>query len=381
MDRAPGATVLVAGLGDLGGRVLELLAGNTAISELLACGRRTPYSAALIAQTALIADTLGGAALVAHVETDLTDHAAVTQMLRSTAPDVVVFAASRHSWWRTPPAARSLPYGVWLPLQLYLLRTFMRAHRDAGATAPVVALPHPDAAGPVLAAEGLAPHAGAGNVAEVAAKLRLLAAVELGCRREQVDVHLVLHHAAERLAFALFAPSEQAGPRRPTDPGTAAPTPPYLARVAVRGEPLPADVVDRLLRQSYPLPTGTGSHQLTAATAVRLVDALLADEPQRLHVPAPAGLPGGYPVRVGGRAVVLDLPATITLAEAVAVNERAAAFDGISAIGPDGTVHYTEQATRGAQDVLGLRLQDVALTALDEVADQLDHALGLLHGA
>lgn len=380
MGCAGGATVLVAGLGDLGGRIFELLAGNPRIGTLLGCGRTTAQSVALVAQTALIADTLGGPAHVRHLAIDLTDQPGVAQMLRRATPDLVVFTASRHSWWRTPPVARTLPYGVWLPLQLSLLRTFMRAHSDAATSGPVVALPHPDAAGPVLAAEGLAPDVGAGNVAEVAAKLRLLAAEELRCHRDEVDVRLVLHHAAERLAFELFAPFTDTNPRGHAVPEGGAPplAPPYLAQVTVRAKPLPAQAVDRLLRRAYPLPTRTGSHQLTAVTVARLVDALLTDEPQQLHAPAPAGLPGGYPLRVSGRAIELNLPDSITRADAIAVNERAATFDGISAIGTDGTIHYTAEVTSAAHHVLGLSLQEVPLTALDEVAGRLDRVLRTL---
>ena len=364
MGCAPGARVLVAGLGDLGGRVLEMLACNPRIETLFGCGQAGGHSAALVAQTALIADTLGGAAQVRHLAIDLTDRVAIAAMLHEAAPDIVVFAASRHSWWRSPPAVRALPYGVWLPLQLSLLRTFMLAHRDATSTSFVIALPYPDAAGPVLAAEGLAPLTGAGNVAEVAAKLRLLTAAELGCHRDAVEVRLVLHHAAERLAFALFdaAPS-----------GAGAPA--YLARVAARSVPVAPEVVDRLLRQAYPLPGGTGSHQLTAATVIQLVDALLAEEQRHLHVPSPAGLPGGYPVLVSRRGVELDLPVGITRGDAVAVNEQAAAFDGISAIGADGTIRYTPDAIVAAHDLLGLTLHDTPIAALDEAADRLEAVL------
>ena len=364
MADSPGARVLVVGLGDLGGRVLEMLAASPRIQTLLGCGQAGSHSAAVVAQSALIADTLGGATQVEHLATDLTDRAAVATMLRGAAPDIVVFAASRHSWWRSPPAARALPYGVWLPLQLSLLRTFMLAHRDGASTAVVIALPHPDAAGPVLAADGLAPLAGAGNVAEVAAKLRLLTAAEFGCHRDDVEVRLVLHHAAERLAFALFDAAPSGGG-----------APPYLARVTARSLPVAPEVVDRLLRQAYPLPGGTGSHQLTAATVVQLVDALLADEQRHLHVPSPAGLPGGYPVLVSRRGVELDLPVGISRGDAIAVNEQAAAFDGISAIGADGTIRYTPDAIVAAHDLLGLTLQDTPIAALDEAADRLEVVL------
>lgn len=373
MGRAHGPTVLVAGLGDLGGRTLEMLAGHPRVGRLVGCGSASARSAGLVAQAALIADTLGGPDRVDHEPVDLSDQDSVADCLTRVAPDVVVFAASRHSWWRTPTVARSVPYGIWLPLQIALLHTFMRAHRDTGSTSVVVALPHPDVAGPVLAAEGLAPHTGAGNVAEVAAKLRLLAAAQEGCAREEVTVRLVLHHAAERLAFPLFdysASGSTAGVA-----ATAPARPPYVAEVTVRGERMATDVVDGLLSGPYPLVDGTGSHQLTAATTARLVDALLGDEPQSLHVPSPAGLPGGYPVLVGRGSVEVDLPPTISLADAVSVNERAAVFDGIRAIGPDGTVHYSDEARATAREVLHLSLEDIPLSGLTRAAARLDTVL------
>lgn len=97
--------------------------------------------------------------------------------------------------------AGALPYAAWLPLQVPLVRRLMEARREAGVRAPVVALAFPDAIGPVLAAAGLAPDAGAGNVAEVAAKLAACAEHA----REEVEVRLVMHHASERLAFGAFA--------------------------------------------------------------------------------------------------------------------------------------------------------------------------------
>ena len=369
VEETQGATVLVAGLGDLGGRTLELLCANPRIGTLLGGGAITERSASTVAQAGLIAETLHGASRVEHVAMDLADASAVASVLRRVQPDVTVFAASRHSWWRTPAAARGLPYGIWLPLQISLIRTFMQAHREAGSQSRVVALAHPDAAGPVLATEGLAPHVGAGNVAEVAAKVRLLVAAEYDCRRNEVEVRLVMHHAAERLAFALF------------NTGTdATELPPYLAEVKVRGEALVAADVDRLLRAPYPLPAGTGSHQLTAATVAALVDAMIGERPRRLHVPSPHGLPGGYPTVVSSGGIEIDLPAGTGLSEAVAVNERAAVFDGIAGVDADGTLHYTESATAAAHRVLGLRLADVPLDRLADAADELHRKLKQMSG-
>lgn len=371
-DRDP--TVVVAGLGDLGGRVLHLLAGSPQVHRLVGWGAPSALALSRVGQAGLLADVLGGPRSVEHDAIDLRDERAVADALSRTAPDVVVFAASRHTWWRVPPAAAALPYGVWLPLQVSLMRTLMRAHHAVGSEAVVVALPYPDVVGPVLAAQGLAPHAGAGNVSEVAAKLRLVAAQRYGRPREQVEVRLVLHHAAERLAFELF---EAAPAGVAADPAT--PTqqiPPYLAQVTVEGHRLPDDVVDRMLRAPYPLPPGSESHQLTAATVTSLVAALLGDRPRLLHVPAPGGLPGGYPVEVSRGTIELALPEGMGRHDAVRTNECAAAFDGISSIDDDGTVHFTEAARHEVQQVLGVTLGPLTPGNLESVADELAEARG-----
>ena len=249
----------------------------------------------------------------------------------------------------------ALPFGVWLPLQLVLVRKLMEARREAGIAARVVCLPYPDAVGPALAPLGLAPELGAGNVAETAPKLELLAARAAGVAREEVRVRLVMHHAAQRVAFG----------------GPAGDEPPWAAEVLVRGERLPDEDVQRLFRAPWPLPQGRDTHELSAAATAHAVRALLRDEPTATHAPAPNGLPGGYPVRLSRRGVDLDLPSQLSTEDAVALNERAAAFDGIERIERDGTIVFTGDLAAASERLLGLRLERVRPDEVDGVADEL----------
>ena len=82
-------------------------------------------------------------------------------------------------------------------------------------------------------------------------------------------------------------------------------------------------------------------------------------------MPAPRGRPGGYPVRLSRAGVALDLPDTIPEPDAVALNARAAAWDGIEAIEPDGTVVLTPAAAQVARTSLGM---DLARMAPDDLA-------------
>lgn len=355
-----GATVLVIGLGDLGTRVLDALARLPEVERLVGAGRDEERGRARTGQTALVAALAGGPRRIEFEPVDLDDVAATASLLRRLDPDVVVTAASRHTWWRPFADARveELPYGVWLPLQLGVVRRLMEARREAGVAAPVVCLPYPDAVGPALAPLGLAPELGAGNVAETAPKLALLAAREAGVVPEEVRVRLVMHHAAQRVAFRSLGRGREEEP-------------PWVAEVLVHGEPLAREQVERLFRAPWPLPQGRDTHELSAAATAHTVRALLRDEPTATHAPAPGGLPGGYPVRLSRGRVELELPPRLDLADAVALNERAAAFDGIERVEPDGTVVFTPAVAEGSERLLGLRLERVRPDEMDDVAGEL----------
>jgi hypothetical protein len=355
-------TVLVVGMGDLGRRVVEALSEHP-VARLVAAGRDLREASAVAGQAALVAALADGPRTVEPARIDLEDVDATAAELARLRPSVIVLAASRVTWWRLPERAAAVPYGAWLPLQLQLVRRLMEARAATGLDAPVVALPYPDAVGPVLAGAGLAPQLGAGNVLEMAAKLTALAAARAEVRREAVEVRLVAHHATERLAFSAFG--ALAGGGGPPGP------PPVLAQVLVDGSPLAEDTVRADLTAPYPLPAGRASHRLTAAATAATVAALLSDVPRRLHAPAPGGRPGGYPVRISRAGVELDLPDGLAEEDAVAVNAVAGRWDGIEAIAPDGTVTFGAWLSDALHAALGLRLQRVAPSEQEAVAEEL----------
>lgn len=321
--------MVVVGLGDLGSRVLDVLARSRRIERLVGLTRDAGRGAARVAQSRLVAAIQDGPR---HVEFraigEIAEAAAVDA-------DVLVCGATRHTWWKPGPVG--VPYGTWLPLQLTLVRDLMRA----GPHAPVVCLPYPDGIGPALAPLGLAPAVGAGNVGETAPKLALLSGR---------DVRLVMHHACQRYAFPAFGSLGEVG----------ADEPPWAARV----EGVPEERVRELFHAPWPLPAGTATHDLTAAHAASIVEALLADAPVRAHAPAPGGRPGGYPVRISRAGIELDWPDE---REAVALNERAARWDGLERVEPDGTLVFTHE-------LFGVGVSRVAPHELDAVADELERA-------
>ena len=124
----------------------------------------------------------------------------------------------------------------------------------------------------------------------------------------------------------------------------------------IGGRTLPDERVRELFHAPWPLPWGRESHDLTAAATAQIVEALLSDDSVRTHAPAPAGRPGGYPLLIGAGRVALDLPASLGEEEAVAINARAARWDGLERVEPDGTLVLTDAVAETTERQLGVRV-------------------------
>lgn len=91
--------------------------------------------------------------------------------------------------------------------------------------------------------------------------------------------------------------------------------------------------------------------------------------------PTPHGLPGGYPVRIEGAVVSLDLPVGVTLEEAVAGNRRLGECDGVAVVCDDGTATFTNIAPAAVQEIDPALAESLApsdwLTRFDRVRNAL----------
>jgi len=80
--------------------------------------------------------------------------------------------------------------------------------------------------------------------------------------------------------------------------------------------------------------------EISGASGVPLILAMVARETWRGHVPGPLGLPGGYPVFWDGQALHLNLPPVLARDEAIAWNARFEEENGL-VVGADGFIRYT----------------------------------------
>jgi hypothetical protein len=319
-----GARVLLFGAGDAGLRIAQAVLGQATVSRLvIAEFHLTKKRADIVAMM-----VAGHERDVVLEPVDATDPAAVTALVAREAPDLIVQTASLISpWWiigRDHPIAASLGragIGLQLPCQLTIPLTVMRCVRDLGLATPVANLSVPDCTHPVLASQGLAPTIGLGN------------ASILHLRARATPLRVIGHHS--QLYDAVRCRMPEAPDRR--------------IRVYV-GENFERD--DALAYEGPQIDVGTSFNMITAYSALPVIKALLPDAaPIVFSAPAPAGLPGGYPVSIRDRKVALDLPPDVTLSEAVAQNQRAGRQDGIETIEADGTVVFTEAARAAVADL------------------------------
>ncbi len=320
--------ILLYGPGDLGERIIYQLIPYLHSGDCLTvAGRNGEKLSDIVNMAQMQCRTLDLQVTVRCQAGDFSDGRFWVQWLSHNPCDIAIFTATELTWWKLPtltPTQQSLlvqtGFGVWLPFQANLLLQFARILRELPNPPWLVIGPYPDVTAPLVKAHGLSRIIGFGNVDELA--------VMAGSG----DVRLVAHHSVES---ALFQDRE---------------LPPYRLYARTADHHWQA----RTLSRRFSWPAGTRSHVWTAASAVRTVRALLSDTPRLMHAPGPLGLPGGYPVLVSRHGVDVALPDVITLAEAVAINQRAAMADGIQLIEPDGRVRLTPHCQAAVLGIFGI---------------------------
>lgn len=331
------ASVFILGGGDVGLRIADGMLRQDVIGRLIVAD----VDAARVGPSVAMLDCCHQE-LVQFEHLDGGDPKVLERALRSAQPDLIVQAASLISPWsiigRDHPTAKALNsagIAVQLPAHLPIVLNLMRVVRNIGLDVPVANVSMPDIIHPILATQGLAPTVGLGNVSILL--LRALAAQkhrhpDLPAKARPL-IRMVGHHKH------VYGVMQSEPPEDPAD----------HARVYF-GEEGRRD--DALAYEGSPVPVGPIYNVITAASALPVLAALVPGAPPlRFSAPAPDGLPGGYPVRIEGGVVSLDLPSGIDLGEAVAFNRRMSMADGLAEIASTGEVTFTEDAKAAIHDV------------------------------
>ncbi|MAO80376.1 MAG: hypothetical protein CMH82_06915 [Nocardioides sp.] len=361
-------SLLIVGDGDLGRRVLSILA-QSAYPRKIYLGARDEERARLYVNLIkFTAANLGLCPQIEAVHLDLNDVDQTSATIEDLSPDEVLMTASLQSWRRITELPESVfreldeaQLGPWLPMHLALNYDLMRAVRQLPRPPIVINAAFPDAVGPVLASVGLAPDIGVGNVANIIPGLTAASSLLLGIPERDLHLRLVAHHY-----FSHYVPRF----------GEADGVPHCLDAVDSGGRALALPVADvfRSLITSHRRLGGVDGQTLTASSAVRLLHAMLATEPRLVHAPAPRGRVGGYPLVISRDGFALDLPADVTEAQAVSINEAGQVRDGIESIGATGTVRFAGREMSVMQRMLGYHCAEMPLADVHAWAAELGGA-------
>jgi len=372
--------ILIIGQGVLGGDVLDLLLQSGAELAITVGARNADKALQRINLARYTALNLGQSRPVDLEQVDLMAVEPTADLVDRLKPDIIFNATTLHSWWvitKLPQQAFARldagRGGIWTPMHQVLIRKLMKAVRLVDSKAVVVNASYPDVVNASLAAEGLSPSVGIGNIANAVPGIRLAAAHMLSLPPALVEVRFFAHHY---LSY-----------RMPSTGGTDGA--PYHLSIYANGLKVPADRIDhdvlfKSVAGRFRRVKGLAGQSVTASSATAMLLALADPLGQVVHAPGPLGLVGGYPVRITKAGLLIDLPEELTLDEAIDINCRCQRYDGIESVEEDGTVRFTEASAEVLRDVLGYDLKEYKPEECEARAEELAAHFGhfvRLHGA
>ena len=361
------STIMLVGLGDLGGHVLEMLVRAPGTRHIITADINEEWGYRKTNIAAFGAAQMGHYPQVEFTEINLFNVEQTAETILKFKPEIIYSAATLQSWWVINTLPRDVfeeldkaRFGPWLPMHLTLVYKLMQAVEQTGLDIKVINSSFPDAVNPALGKVGLAPAIGIGNVANPVPPLRSSIAYQLGRPMKDVTIFFVCQHFVSH-----YIP-------RFGDAGGA----PYYLKAVVNGNDVTNDLdIDRVLGElpkRFRRSGGRDGQILTASSAAGITLAMADDTGDFMHAPGPSGLPGGYPVRVDSKGGTVVLPDDLTLEEAIRINEEGQRFDGIDRIDEDGTVHFVDEHMAIVKDMIGYECKSMRLEDTEEQYKELD---------
>ena len=368
--------VLKIGIGILGGEILHTLA-RAGVEEIIVACRDEETGRQKATQVAMGAAAQGLYPDIYYRKIDLNDVEGTARILGELEPDMVFNSADFHPFWRfhtdlPRDVARKLGeggpvgYSLALPFRLLLHYRLMKAVKASGIDAHVLITNDPcEIVNPMLAGAGMAPTTGIGDFAHIVEPVRRVVSAKTGVHVRDVEVYLVADFATYHLLRRNVAPPESTY---------------YLKVIAgdriVTNEWKPIEILFAAVEESRSRgrKSPISDQHYTASIAVGDMMAILGDTGEIRHCPGPAGLQGGYPVRLDANGAEVVLPEEITLEEAVRMNAEAQRREGIEKVSREGTVVFTDEAVRIMDEEMGWALKSFNVRDCEKVAEDMGHA-------
>jgi len=351
--------VLITGLGEIGGYALEFLARIQGISWIVGADVNPGGGLSKVNNTIQGAAQMGFYPRIEFIPLDLREVHTTRDLLRKKNPRVVLNCSSLQPWWvitqlpkDTFKKLKTAGYGPWLPMHLSLTHKLMQAVKESGIQTHVVNAAFPDAVNPVLGKVGLAPTVGLGNMDNFIPGIQKIVAETLDVAMRDVKAWMVGYHFL-REAFRHFGSSAGA---------------PYYVQIFVGNQDVTRQFdLEKLLLGTLDLVVGIRNDAAVASSGVKNILAILWNTREITHAPGPAGLEGGYPVRLGVKGAEIYLPAGLTMEKAIQINREGQKCEGIERIEEDGT----EKSNEIMKSLLGYNCPRMTLEECDERAGEL----------
>lgn len=361
--------IMLIGVGELGGILLEYLCRVPDICEIVVCDSNVDWG------TRKTNSAIEGAALMGfypkisfrHIDVTKIDQTA--ELIAAIKPTVIFNGTTLQSWWvvnELPVDVSSKLYkircalGPWAAMHLALASKIMFAVKESGVYTHVVNSSFPDVTNVSLGRIGLAPAVGIGNMGLVIPYVQKAASEILEVPMRNIGVEMIGHHFH---CYYWCRAGEGYGA-------------PYYLRVYHGQE----DVTEKLgspesfiaeLPKRGARPAGRHGQFVVAASCARNILSIFFDRNDIVHCPGPQGLEGGYPVRLSRKGAEVVLPKGISLEQARGINLAAQEFDGIKEIEENGDVVLTDESYDTFKNMLGVDCRRIT------IRDSFDQAMEL----
>lgn len=360
-------TVMIIGLGELGGDVLEFLARVPNIPKIVTADINEDWGIRKTNSAIAGASHFESYPNIEFIHLDAFNIDTTAKILQEVQPRVIFNAMTLQSWWvitQLPQEAyRAIDeahFGPWYPMHLVPTYKLMQAVKKSGIKPHVVSAAFPDLIHPALAKIGLAPTVGIGNIDNLLCTLRLVAAKMFNVPLRSITIYIVAPHFVSYY-IGRFGNSGGA---------------PYYLKVMIDDKDITSKINrDEFLSNVITVGRRPGSAQLNpliASSACKIIRGILFDTKEVGHAPGPNGLPGGYPVKLSANGVEVFLPENLTLKEAIRINNEAQVFEGVESIDNDGTVVITDKAAAIFKKLIDFDCKSYTLENCEAKARELD---------
>jgi hypothetical protein len=351
--------IMIIGIGELGGIVLEFLTRMPGMGDIVAADVNSDWGTRKTNSAVLGASYLGLYPRIRFQPMNLLKIEQTAELLKKINPTIIYNGTTLQSWWvvnELPPKVNAQLYqhrcglGPWASAHLALTAKLMKAVKMSGIQTHVVNSSFPDATNPSLARVGLAPTVGIGNMDLIIPYIRKATSEILNVPMSNVAVELIAHHY-HCYNWCRSGKGYDA---------------PHFLKVYV-GQ---LDVTDRLGdRQSFVAelpkralrPAGRHGQFVVASSSVKNIMAILNDTGELTHAPGPQGLEGGYPVRLSRKGAEVVLPEGVSLEQARQLMLDAQQYDGVLEIRANGDIVVTDEAYENFKQTLGVDCRTITV--------------------